>query len=121
MPHIIAEYTASLEPKLDPQKLLADLHAAAASTNLFDVMTIRARAIRHSQFLVADGKAGNGFIHITARLRGGRTFEERKSLGETLLAAATLSLAEVFSSHAVIMNVEVQEIVPEMIFRKSTI
>ena len=73
------------------------------------------------QFRVADGNPTNGFVHITARLRRGRSAEQRKALGEALLAAADKRLASVYPTHPVAMTVEVHEIDPDMTFRRNTL
>ena len=121
MPHIIAEYSANLEDHLDVDRLVNDLHQAAIETGIAELVGIRTRAVRREHFRVADGNPANGFVHITARLRRGRTAEARKALGETLLAAADRRLADVYPAHPLGLTVEVHEIDPDMTFRRNTL
>jgi 5-carboxymethyl-2-hydroxymuconate isomerase len=121
MPHIIAEYSANLEDRLDVQVLVADLHQAAIDSAVADLAAIRTRAVRREHFRVADGNPANGFVHIVARLRRGRTLEQRNALGAALLAAADQRLAAVYPTHPVGLTVEVHEIDPEMTFRRNTL
>jgi 5-carboxymethyl-2-hydroxymuconate isomerase len=121
MPHIIAEYSANLEDRLDVAALVADLHQAAIDSAVSELVGIRTRAVRREHFRVADGNPANGFVHIVARLRHGRTLEQRKALGQALLAAADKRLANVYPSHPIAMTVEVHEIDPEMTFRRNTL
>jgi 5-carboxymethyl-2-hydroxymuconate isomerase len=121
MPHIIAEYSANLEDRLDVQALVDDLHQAAIDTTIAELVGIRSRAVRRAHFRVADGKPENGFVHITARLRRGRSAQARKALGEALLAAADKRLANVYLAHPIGLTVEVQEIDPDMTFRRNTL
>lgn len=121
MPHIIAEYSANLEDRLDVAALVADLHQAAIDSAVAELVGIRTRAVRRAYFRVADGNPANGFVHIVARLRRGRTVEQRKALGQALLAAADKRLADVYPSHPIAMTVEVHEIDPEMTFRRNTL
>lgn len=121
MPHIIAEYSANLEDHLDVQALVDDLHQAAIGVQVAEIVGIRTRAVARKQFRVADGNPTNGFVHITARLRRGRSAEQRKALGEALLAAADKRLASVYPTHPVAMTVEVHEIDPDMTFRRNTL
>ena len=121
MPHIIAEYSANLEDSLDVQALIDDLHRAAIEAQVAELVGIRTRAVRREHFRVADGNPANGFVHITARLRRGRPQEQRKALGQALLAAADSRLAAVYPTHPVAMTVEVHEIDPEMTFRRNTL
>jgi 5-carboxymethyl-2-hydroxymuconate isomerase len=121
MPHIIAEYSANLEDRLDVQALIDDLHQAAVESQIADLVGIRSRAARREYFRVADGNPANGFVHIVARLRRGRTTEQRKALGQALLAAADRRLAAVYPVHPIGLTVEVHEIDPDMTFRRNTL
>lgn len=121
MPHIIAEYSANLEDCLDVQGLVNDLHQAAIETQVAELVGIRSRAVRREYFRVADGNPANGFVHIVARLRRGRTTEQRKTLGRALLAAADKRLAAVYPAHPIGLTVEVHEIDPDMTFRRNTL
>jgi 5-carboxymethyl-2-hydroxymuconate isomerase len=121
MPHIIAEYSANLEDRLDVQALVDDLHQAAIDSAVAELVAIRSRAVRREHFRVADGNPANGFVHIVARMRRGRTPEQRKALGAALLAAADKRLAAVYPTHPIGLTVEVHEIDPEMTFRRNTL
>ena len=121
MPHIIAEYSANLEDRLDVQALVNDLHQAAVESQIADLVGIRSRAVRREYFRVAEGNPANGFVHIVARLRRGRTTEQRKALGQALLAAADRRLAAVYPKHPIGLTVEVHEIDPDMTFRRNTL
>ena len=121
MPHIIAEYSANLEDRLDIRALVDDLHQAAVESQIADLVGIRSRAARREYFRVADGNPANGFVHIVARLRRGRTTEQRKALGQALLAAADRRLAAVYPVHPIGLTVEVHEIDPDMTFRRNTL
>jgi 5-carboxymethyl-2-hydroxymuconate isomerase len=121
MPHIIVEYSANLDGRIDVKALVDDLHAAAAASGLFEIPAIRTRAVRRDVFRVADGDTRNGFVHVTARVRQGRTAEQRKALGQALLAAANRRLDGVFASQPLALTIEVHEIDPEMTFRRNSI
>jgi 5-carboxymethyl-2-hydroxymuconate isomerase len=121
MPHIIVEYSANLDGRIDVKALVDDLHAATAASGLFEIPAIRTRAVRREVFRVADGDARNGFVHVTARVRQGRTAEQRKALGQALLAAANRRLDGVFASQPLALTIEVHEIDPEMTFRRNSI
>jgi 5-carboxymethyl-2-hydroxymuconate isomerase len=120
MPHIIAEYSANLEDRLDVQALVDDLHRAAIESAVAELVGIRTRAVRREHFRVADGSPQNGFVHIVARLRVGRPEEKRKALGQALLAAADKRLANVYPTHPIGLTVEIHEI-DHMTFRRNTL
>lgn len=121
MPHIIAEYSANLEDRLDVATLVADLHQAAIDSAVAEIVGIRTRAVRREHFRVADGNPANGFVHIVARLRRGRSAEQRQALGKALLAAADRRLADVYPAHPIGLTIEVHEIDPDMTFRRNTL
>ncbi len=120
MPHIIVEYSANLEDSLDVSVLVADLHQAAIDAGVAELVGIRTRAARREHFRVADGKPENGFVHVTARLRVGRSEEQRAKLGQLLLAAADKRLTNVYPSHPLGLTVEIHEI-DHMTFRRNTL
>lgn len=120
MPHIIAEYSANLEDGLDVQALVDDLHQAAIDSGVAELPALRTRAARRTHFRVADGNAANGFVHITVRLRIGRSEEQRTRLGQLLLAAADKRLASVYPTHPLGLTVEIHEI-DDMTFRRNTL
>ena len=121
MPHVIVEYSANLEPKMDVPGLIGALHEAALGTGLFDIDGIRSRAVRREIYKVSDGNPENGFIHITARVGQGRPAEARENLGKTLLSATETVLDDLLSSTPVSLAVEVHEIDRSMTFRRNTI
>jgi 5-carboxymethyl-2-hydroxymuconate isomerase len=121
MPHIIVEYSANLDDRVDVKALVDDLHAVAAASGLFEIAAIRTRAVRRDVFRVADGDARNAFVHIIARIRQGRTVEQRKALGQALLAATNRRLDTVFASQPLALTIEVHEADPEMTFRRNSI
>ena len=121
MPHIIAEYSANLEDALDVRALIDDLHQAMIASGLApDIAAIRTRAERREHARVGDGHANNGFVHITARLRIGRTEEQRSKLADALLAAADRQLERAYQTHPIAMTVEIEEI-DNITARKNTL
>jgi 5-carboxymethyl-2-hydroxymuconate isomerase len=101
--------------------LVDELHRAAVDSAIAELVGIRTRAHRCEHVRVADGHPANGFVHIVARLRRGRTIEQRKALGEALLAAAERRLRDVYPAHPLALTVEVHEIDPDMTFRRNTL
>lgn len=120
MPHVIAEYSANLEPALDPQALIDDLHAAVIATGIAEAAAVRSRGERRDVFRVADGKPENGFVHVVARLRVGRPEEHLKALAQALLAATERRLEAAYKRHAIAVTVEIHEI-DHLTLRRNTI
>ena len=120
MPHIIAEYSANLEPALDPRALVNDLHEAAIASGITEPAAIRTRAARREVFCVGDGNPDNGFVHVVARLRVGRPEEPRKALAQALFAAVERRLESAYKSHPIAVTVEIHEI-DHMTLRRNTV
>ncbi len=120
MPHIIVEYSANLEPALDPQALVDALHRTAIDLGIAEAPAVRTRAERRDVFRVGDGNPANGFVHVVAGLRIGRPEEKRKALGEALLAVLNRELDAAFKAHPIAVTVEIHEI-DHMTFRRNTV
>jgi 5-carboxymethyl-2-hydroxymuconate isomerase len=88
MPHLLIEYSANLEPKLDIPPLVRVIHEAALETGFFPIGGIRTRAQRDGHYHVADGHNENEFIHIQARFGAGRTPEVRRQAAERIFCTS---------------------------------
>lgn len=120
MPHVIVEYSGNLDGVLDVGKLLADLHQTVIDSGVADMAAIRTRAERREAFRVADGSAENAFVHVTMRLRIGRSEDVRTKLADALLAATDRNLQRAYAAHPTAITVEMEEI-DNITARKNTI
>ncbi len=120
MPHVIVEYSANLDGSLDVQRLVDSLHQVVVDSGVAEVAAIRTRAKRRDVFRVADGDPRNAFVHITKRLRIGRSDDVRTKLADTLLAAADKNLQRAYATHAIALAVEMEEI-DNITARKNTV
>ncbi len=121
MPHVIVEYSANLEPRADIAGLVDGLHSATYATGLFELPAIRVRAAPRAVYRVADGNPANAFVHAIARIRQGRTLEQRQGLGRALLAATETALAGILAETPIGITIEVIEMDETTLFRKSTL
>lgn len=120
MPHIIVEYSANLEGSADIRGLVDDLHQVVVDSGVADLAAIRTRAERRDVYRVADGDPKNAFVHVTMRLRIGRSEKQRRKLADALLAATDRNLQSSYASHAIAITVEMEEI-DNLTARKNTI
>jgi 5-carboxymethyl-2-hydroxymuconate isomerase len=120
MPHIIIEYSANVENEVSPQRLVEEMHAAAVASGIADIAGFRTRAERRDVYRVGDGNPSNGFVHIVARIRHGRSVEQRKALAASLMAAADKALEQAFAARPLALSVEVHEIDPETRLMRNT-
>jgi 5-carboxymethyl-2-hydroxymuconate isomerase len=121
MPHVTVEYSSNLESRVSARDLIDELHQAVLRSGLFEPATVRTRALPRDVYRIADGNPDNIFLHIVARIRQGRTVDQRKALGAGLLQAAKHALAGLPASTPLALSVEIHEIDPEMLFRHITI
>jgi 5-carboxymethyl-2-hydroxymuconate isomerase len=118
MPHVTAEYSKNLADSVDIRRLVEELHETMVHSGLFEVSTIRTRAAPRDIYVIADGRPENVFLQVIARIRPGRSVEDRKRVGEALLATCRRALA---SLPRVAIGVEVHELDPQMLFRHMTV
>lgn len=111
MPHIIVEYSSNIEPGCSAPDLLSCIHRAAIDTDIFDAGSVRTRAAPRNLYLIGNHQnAAAGFIHITARIRPGRSEETLTSLLRALMDAAEQYLRVANYSNPLMVNVEVHEL-----------
>ncbi len=112
MPHLIVEYSANLEKSVDIPALLRAVHGAALATGVFPIGGLRTRAERREHYVIADGHADNGFIHVQVRIGAGRAADVRQTAAEQIFAAVKAATALVFATHALGLTLEMVEIDP---------
>lgn len=83
MPHIIVEYSQSLEPIMS--KLLSRLHESLASNGI-DKNRIKTRGIPVEHAYVGEHGTQGKMIHATLLLMAGRDTETKKKYGDDLYA-----------------------------------
>lgn len=87
MPHLVIEYSANLEARLDLDGLLDRLHAAALDTGIFPIGGLRIRAYKAEHYRIADCDAENAFVHVTATVGAGRPLDRREQASRQIFTA----------------------------------
>ena len=121
MPHVICEYSANLEKKIQIDALLETLHSAMVRTGAAELGGLRTRADRRDQYRIADNDPANGFVNVTIRVAKGRPPETRRLIAETVFADARRHLESAFATSPFVLSVEVQEIDPDFRIHESNI
>jgi 5-carboxymethyl-2-hydroxymuconate isomerase len=121
MAHLIVEYSANLDGRMDVQAVLVALHAAAAATGVFPVGGLRTRAARREHYCIADRHPDNAFVHVSARIGHGRSLEVRKSAASAIFEALRAALADVYARTPLGLSLEMQEIDPELSFKHNNL
>ena len=121
MPHIVIECSDNVRARADVPALLERVHAAALSTGIFPEGGIRTRLAERHDYLIADGDPSNAFVHVVLRIREGRDVATRRRAAETVFTAVCDALDATFQTAPLAISLEIQEIDPEMSFRKNNL
>ena len=117
MPHFIVEYSANLESRVDIKNLIQAVHAAAIETGVFPLKGTRTRAVPRETYVIADGHADNGFVHVTSRIARGRSTEVRKRASEAIYDVVCAFMRSYFEQNPLAISFEMQEIEPDTSFK----
>lgn len=120
MPHLTLEYSANLDGQVDFDALCRALLAALLDSGLVERGAPRVRAIRCDAYAIADALPQNGFIDMSLRLGAGRSHDEKRRLGEALVAAAQDCLAPLFAQPHFALSLELRDIDPDLSWKLNT-
>ena len=110
MPHLIIEYSSNLSTKLEIQRLVDRVHAAALETGMFKLGAVRTRAATRDIYRIADGHPDNGFVHLVLRIAQGRESQVKRRAGEASCDAICQELQPLFETPPLGISFEIQEI-----------
>lgn len=112
MAHATVEYTDNLEQDLDVGGLLRLIaeEMRDRSDGVFPVGGIRVRALRLTDYVIADGSGpDDAFINIDVKMGSGRTAEFRQRFFDQLFAAVKLQLGSLFARRPLALSMYVEE------------
>jgi 5-carboxymethyl-2-hydroxymuconate isomerase len=85
MPHLVLEYSASIDCPPDLPVLFARLHEVLAETGGIRRDNCKSRARPADPFLVGSGSEADAFVHLDIRFLQGRSSAVKQALGQQLL------------------------------------
>ncbi|HYH23165.1 MAG TPA: 5-carboxymethyl-2-hydroxymuconate Delta-isomerase [Azospirillum sp.] len=110
MPHVIVEYTDNIAAEARIADLLATINGVLiAQGGVFPTGGIRSRAIRLTDYRVADGAEDDAFVHVTLKIGSGRSEAVRKKVCDDLFAAIRDHFAELFARRYLALSMELIE------------
>jgi 5-carboxymethyl-2-hydroxymuconate isomerase len=121
MPHFIIEYSANLESQVDMTALCRAVLKAALATGVFEIGAVRVRAIKCEHYAIADDKPENAFIDASVRGAKRRTPEQKKAVGEAVMAAMASLVEPLFKDQNFALSVEVRDIDPDLSWRRNSL
>jgi len=107
MPHLTLEYTDNIE--FDVQPLLARLHDTLVATGAVNMKGLKSRAIRHTEYRLADGHAGYAFVHLNILLREGRPLETQQEVASRAMAVLEDTFGHRFEDGYLSLSVDIKE------------
>ena len=107
MPHLTLEYTDNLS--FDVQSVLARLHAELAATGAVNLKGIKSRAIRHSEYRIADGDPAYAFVHVNLLIREGRPVQVQQDAAQRVMAALQETFGARFETGYLSLSVDIKE------------
>lgn len=85
MPHLILEYTDNIE--FDSKTFFKNLHTSLVETGAVRMKGLKSRAIKLTDYYLADGYEGYKAAHLTIILREGRPREVQEEIAKRMMAA----------------------------------
>jgi 5-carboxymethyl-2-hydroxymuconate isomerase len=121
LPHIMIDYSRSLEERLDVAGLCRVIRDAAVATGVLPLAGIRVRAVAADHVVIADGNPGHAYLDISLRLRAGRSQADKLRATEAIFAAAEAYCAEVLATSSFMLSFEMRDIDPALSPKTSSI
>ena len=107
MPHLTLEYSDNIE--VDVQPLLARLHEEVVATGAINLKGIKSRAIKHTQYRVADGDPEYAFVHVDLLIREGRPIEIQKEATQRVMKVLKETFGHLFEKRKLSLTVDLKE------------
>jgi 5-carboxymethyl-2-hydroxymuconate isomerase len=107
MPHLTLEYTANLD--FDVQPLLARLHEELVATGAVNLKGIKSRAIRQTDYRIADGDPAYAFVHVGLLIREGRPLEIQQEAARRVMEVLKATFGQRFESGYLSLSVDIKE------------
>jgi 5-carboxymethyl-2-hydroxymuconate isomerase len=107
MPHLTLEYSANLE--FEAQPLFAQLHETMVATGVVNLKGLKSRAIRHTDYRIADGDEAYAFVHLNILLRAGRPLEMQQEVARRAMAVLEETFGHRFAEGYLSLSVDIKE------------
>ena len=121
MPHIMLDYSANMEKRIDIAALCDHLRRTALETDVFPMAGIRVRAFAATHVSIANGDPMHGYLDISIRLREGRDQQTRERAIQAIFDAAKDFLRPTLATYPVALSAEMRNIDASLSPKTSTI
>ena len=107
MPHLTLEYTDNLEFEVQP--LLARLHSELVATGAINLKGLKSRAVRHTEYRMADGNPDYAFVHVNLLIREGRPLIVQQDASQRVMAVLEETFGARFENGYLSLSVDIKE------------
>ncbi len=107
MPHLTLEYSDNLSFEVQP--LLARLHAELVDTGAINLKGIKSRAVRHTEYRIADGNAEYAFVHVSLLIREGRPLETQNQAAQRVMTVLKETFKDRIDNGFISLSVDIKE------------
>lgn len=108
MPHLILEYTDNIEPFV-VQPLLARLHEEMVATGAVNLKGLKSRAIRLTDYRLADGDERYAFVHVQMWVRDGRSHQTKQEMAQRTMTILEETFGHRRDGGYLSLSVDIQE------------
>lgn len=110
MPHLTFECTDNIyDAAALPALLKRANEVLIAQDGVYPTGGIRSRAIRLTDYCVADGSADDAFVHATLKIGSGRSPDAKQRTGEALFHLMTEHFADLYARRGLALSLEIAE------------
>jgi len=107
MPHLTLEYSDNIE--VDVQPLLARFYDELVATGAINLKGIKGRAVKHTQYRIADGDPDYAFVHVGLLIREGRPIEVQKDATQRVMNILQETFGHLFEKQKLSLTVDLKE------------
>lgn len=110
MPHVIVEWTDNLADEIDIRALLELIAGGLRdSGGIFPFGGIRVRAVKLTDYVIADGLGDDAFVNITVKIGTGRPADFKQQFFAGLFDRVRTFFASVHASRYLALSLYVEE------------
>lgn len=107
MPHLTMEYSDNLE--VDVKAVFARLHKELVATGAVNMKGLKSRAIRQTEYYIADGYESYKFIHLDMLLKEGRSVEMQQEISQRAMKVLEEMFGHYYKDDYISLSVNLRE------------